>query len=120
MDWNTLFGKRSPGSESEGSLPTSSTAPRSTPSDRSTTAPNSRGEWPADGGTPGTTGTMVSAVSRATTATPPLARNSSFFDDRGLPARPGYVPLTRKKAGKGRHRRGLKKTRRVKSRRRRV
>ena len=104
MDLNTLFGKRSPGSESEGSLPTSSTAPRSSPSAYSTSAPNSRGEWPADGGTPGTTGTMVSAVSRATSTTPPLSRNPSFFDDRGLPPRPGYVPLTRKKAGKGRRR----------------
>jgi hypothetical protein len=66
---------------------------------------------------------MVSAVSRATsaTATPPLARNPSFFDDRGEAPRPGYVPLTRKKAGKGRRpRRALKKTRRMKSRRRRV
>jgi len=119
MDFTALFGNRTPASESEGSLPSSSTAPRSTPSDRSTTAPNSRGEWPADGGTPGTPGTMVSAVSHATSATPPLARNPSFFDDRGLPPRPGYVPLTRKKAGKGRRRRSLKKkTRRLKSRRR--
>lgn len=105
MDFTALFGKTSPGSESEGSLPTSSTAPRSTPA-YSTSAPPS---------------TFSSAQSTMATASSGMTRQGSFFDDRGEPARPGYVPLTRKKAGKGRRpRRGLKKTRRVKSRRRRV
>ena len=82
MDFTTFFGNKSPGSESEGSLPTSSTAPRSTPA-YSTSAP------------PSTVGTSASS---ATT------RRGSFFDDRGEAARPGYVPLTRKKGGKGRRR----------------
>jgi hypothetical protein len=38
-----------------------------------------------------------------------MTRKGSFFDDRGEAPRPGYVPLTRKKAGKGRDRRVFKK-----------
>lgn len=104
MDFTALFGNQTPGSESEESLPTSSTAPRSTPA-YSTSAPPS---------------TVRSAQSTMVTASSGMTRRGSFFDDRGEAPRPGYVPLTRKKAGKGRRQRGLKKTRRMKSRRRRV
>jgi hypothetical protein len=85
MDFTALFGNQTPRSESEESLPTSSTAPRSTPA-YSTSAPPS---------------SIESAASSGSSA---MTRQGSFYDDRGETPRPGYVPLTRKKGGKGRRR----------------